>query len=262
MYKYVACDIDGTLLNSAGELTDNTRAAIAQTLEKGCIFALSSGRPIQGIDKFISELHLRGPMITYNGAMIVDAESRKVLFSQSLDNADSRSVWDLGTALDVTMCVWADNKLYANKDNEKAEVYRRISGTSIGFVKNIEDIPSEITKILWYDEAENMPFLLEQCRKIVPPSVTFCTSRPYFLEFFSNKVSKASALQFVCDYCGITPENILAIGDGMNDMQMIKFAGTGVVLANGASELKQCADFIAPSNDEDGVAAALRKFII
>ena len=262
MYKYIACDIDGTLLTSSGELSEKTVKAVKSVVEQGCIFALSTGRPIQGIEKLIQMLQLRGPMITYNGGMIVDANSKEILFSKTLDFRDGKIVWDLGQALDVTLCVWSENCLYVNKDNQRAEKYRSISDTPVSIINSIEDIPGEITKMLWFDSEERMPGFIEKCKGVVPESVTYCTSRPYFLEFFSSKVSKAAALQFICDYCKIKREEIMALGDGMNDIPMIDFAGTGVVLANGNDEVKSHADYIAPSNDEDGVAYALNKFVL
>lgn len=262
MYKFIACDIDGTLLKNSGELSEKTITAVKAVVEKGCIFALSTGRPIQGIEKFIQTMQLHGPMITYNGGMIVDANTKEILFSKTLEYDDGKIVWDLGQSLDVTVCVWSENCLYVNKNNQRAEKYRSISGTPVSIINSIEDIPGKITKILWFDSEERMPELIEKCKGVVPESVTYCTSRPYFLEFFSSKVSKAAALQFICDYCKIKKEEIIALGDGMNDIPMIDFAGMGVVLDNGNDEVKSHADYIAPSNDEDGVAFVINKFVL
>ena len=102
-YKFVAVDMDGTLLNSRGEISSATVEEIRKLADMDVVFTVSTGRPIQGVEKYKELLGLTGPVITYNGAMIVNAEDNKVLFEQGLLREDARKIWELGQRYNTTM---------------------------------------------------------------------------------------------------------------------------------------------------------------
>ena len=261
-YKFVAVDMDGTLLNSRGEITPVTVEAIRALADKDVVFTVSTGRPMQGVEKYKELLCLMGPVITYNGAMIVDAKDNTVLFEQGLLREDARKIWELGLKYDTTMCIWAGNQLYGNRLDEKIHDYKKLSGVEPVLAEDVEMLLDiGITKILWYDGAERIEEILAQLSSEAFSEVSYCTSKPTFLEFFSKKVSKAVAMEKIGELIGITREEMVAIGDGLNDLSMIRYAGLGVAMGNAAKEVKEHAQFITDTNDEEGVRKVLEKFL-
>ena len=265
-YKLVAVDMNGTLLNSRREIAEKTVAAVQQVVEKGVVFAICTGRPVQGVKKYTRLLDLQGPIITYNGAMIVDIGRERpdrLLFEQGLGAEDARQIWRLGQSYGVTMCVWSANRLYSNRLDELTRKYSELSGMEPQLAGDIEELlPAGVTKILWYAEAAQ----IQRCVQTIPAAlfdeVTFCTSQPIFLEFFSSRVSKAAAMAKIGEIYNIKPNEMIAIGDGLNDLSMIEYAGLGVAMGNAEPEVKACAQYITDTNDNEGVRQVLEKFIL
>ena len=114
-YRLIACDMDGTLLNSENKITTRTVEAIKAAKEKGVVFTLSTGRPVQGVEKYIDLLDLDCPVITYNGAVIVHSRSGEIIFSQNMDNDDARTVYNEAVKRGTMFLVWSQNKLYVSE---------------------------------------------------------------------------------------------------------------------------------------------------
>ena len=260
-YKLVAADMDGTLLDGRGEITPATVEEIRKLVDNDVVFTISTGRPMQGVTKYKELLGLIGPVITYNGAMIVNAEDNTVLFEQGLLREDARKIWELGLKYNTTMCIWAGNQLYGNRLDERIHEYKKLSGVEPLLAEDIEMLLDiGITKILWYDKKERIEEMLMLLSPELFTEVSYCTSKPTFLEFFSSKVSKAVAMEKIGEYLGISREEMIAIGDGLNDLSMIQYAGLGVAMGNAAKEVKDNAQFVTDTNEEEGVRKALVKF--
>ena len=261
-YKMIAVDMDGTLLNDAGQITPVTAAAIVRAMAAGVVFSISTGRPIQGIEKYNHILHLNAPVIAYNGAMVVDPQTKQVLFQQGLEKDDARRILALGNALGTTMCIWSANRLYGNVLNDKIHDYKKLSGVEPLLVEDYEALLEQgITKILWYDTVEKLAKYQQMLGEMAFDSVTYCTSKPVFLEFFNSKVSKAKAMEFIGGLYQIRREEMIAIGDGLNDLSMIEYAGLGVAMGNAHPAVKEIAGYVTASNEEDGIAQVIQEFI-
>lgn len=262
-YKLIAVDMDGTLLTNSKEITPKTIETVKKAQEAGALFAISTGRPIQGVEKYNHLLNLEGPQITYNGAMIVDAKTKKVLFEQGLDREDAKRILEEGRKRGTTMCIWSQNQLYGNVLDERINKYKKLTNVEPLLMENEEELLDQgITKILWYDEVENINAWQEELKEVKFDSVTFCTSQPFFLEFFNSKVSKAVAMEKIGEIYGIKQEEMIAAGDGYNDLAMIEYAGLGVAMENAVDGVKAAAQYITASNEEDGVAKVIEKFIL
>lgn len=262
-YKLIAADMDGTLLNSNGTITEKTAEAIKKAVDNGVVFTVSSGRPIQGILKYEEFLPLKFPLITYNGAMIVNPENREILFHKALKKEDALKILKLGEDFSVTICLWCENQLFVNRIDERVSKYKRLSGVEPILIDNKDALAEKgVTKILWYDDVEKIKSFQEALRKESFNEVTFCTSKPEFLEFMDSGVSKAAAMEFLGKLYGIKREEMIAIGDGDNDLLMIEYAGLGISMENGSEKVKKAAEYITASNDRDGVALAIEKFIL
>lgn len=261
-YKLIAVDIDGTLLNSQGDITEKTVNAIQRVVEKGVLFTICTGRPIQGVERFNRILNLDAPFITYNGAMIVMGKSKEILYEQGLSPEDARSIIHWGKKLKTTIMVWSNNQLYASELNERAHDYKKLSTVEPILLENEEAIIQKgITKILWYDDIDKIDYFQSVLKDQLGDGVNYCTSKPTFLEFFDKKVSKAIAMEKLGEHFGISSEEMIAIGDGFNDLPMIEYAGLGVAMGNAPDLIKEKANFVTLSNDEDGIAYVLDKFV-
>lgn len=261
-YKLVAVDMDGTLLNSQGIITEKTVNSIQKAVEKGVIFTICTGRPIQGVERFNSILKLDAPFITYNGAMIVMGKSKEILYEQGISAEDARSIFKWGRKFKTTIMVWSNNQLYANEINERVNDYKKLSGVEPVLIENEEEIiHNGITKILWYDDADKINYYQSVLKDKLGDGVNYCTSKPIFLEFVDKRVSKAVAMEKLGEHFGIKSNEMIAIGDGFNDLPMIEYAGMGVAMGNAPDMIKEKADYVTLSNDEDGIAYVLDKFI-
>ena len=263
-YKLAAVDMDGTLLNNQDEITPHTVDTIQKSVEKGFLFCICTGRPIQGVEKYNHLLKLQSPVITYNGAMIVMSDTKEILFQQNLERDDARKILELGQKYGTTMCIWSANRLYGNVLNDRIYKYKKATGVEPILMEDMDTLLDQgITKILWYDDIEK----IRQMEKEIPPSafqnVTSCTSKPFYLEFFNSRVSKATAMEKIGELYHISREEMITIGDGFNDLSMITWAGLGAVMKNAPDGVKAHADYItAHTNEEDGVAEILEKFVL
>ena len=262
-YKLIAVDIDGTLLDSNGTITEVTKNAIKTAVDSGIVFVICSGRSIQGVEYLNSELSLDLPFITYNGAMIVMGKSKEVLYEQRLSQNDAEIIIELGKKYATTMIVWSDNKLYVSELNEKSFDYKKHANVEPVLKKNMEELAKNgITKILWYDDIEKIDYYEAAMGELLSDSVNYHTSKPMFLEFVDKNASKAIAMEKLGDHLGIKSCEMIAKGDGFNDLSMIEYAGLGVAMGNAKQAIKEKADYVTSSNDEDGVANVINKFIL
>lgn len=262
-YKLIAVDIDGTLIDSNGNITGATKNSIKAAVDSGIIFTICSGRSIQGVEHLNSELNLDLPFITYNGAMIVMGKSKEILYEQRLSPNDAKTIIELGKRYGTTMIVWSDNKLYVSELNERAFDYKKHANVEPILKDNMEElIENGITKILWYDDIDKIDYYETVIGEFLNDSVNYHTSKPMFLEFVDRNASKAIAMKKLGEHLGIKPCEMIAVGDGFNDLSMIEYAGLGVAMGNAKQAIKERADYVTRSNDEDGVVHVIDKFIL
>lgn len=265
-YKFMAVDIDGTLLDSKGNLTEETEKAIRLGIENGLVFTLSTGRPIQGVQKIIDRLNLDHPVITYNGAMVITGKSGEILYKCVMKAEDAKKVMKLGEEYQTSIMVWSNNRLFVNKLNERAYKYSSISGVQPILIENAEHlegiIEQGILKILWYDEVELIEKYEKEVSKHLSSDINVHTSQAFFLEFVDKNASKARAMEEIGKHFGISRDEMIAVGDGFNDLSMIEYAGLGVAMGNAKDEIKARADYVTLTNDENGLAHVIYKFVL
>lgn len=261
-YRLMAVDIDGTLLNDEGKITENTIKTIQMGVEKGLIFTIATGRPIQGVEYINDLINLDLPYITYNGAMIVMGKSRKILYEKSMSGEDAENIIGLGQKYGVNVMVWKNNNLYVAKINEWVKRYIRISTVRPIEADLLDVAKGGVSKILWYAETEKITEYHRTVGGYLSSNVNYYTSQPYFLEFTDKYASKAIAMEKLGEFYGITQKEMIAVGDGYNDLPMIEYAGLGVAMGNAPDGVKEKADFITLTNNEDGVAHVIERFIL
>ena len=239
--KLIAIDMDGTLLNDQHMIPDENRQAIKEAEEKEIHVVISTGRTRMTCDELVNSLELNAHLITVNGSEIWD-EKRELVERQLLDIKHIEQMWGI-TQKHQTTC-WA-----ATVD----QVIR-------------DEFPSDISAHEWmkfgFDVKEDSvrELILAELKNNVGLEIT--NSSPTNLEINAAGVNKAKAIEKVCKRLGITMENVLAIGDSLNDLAMIKEAGIGVAMGNAQPFVKESADWVTSSNVEDGVAVAIRKWAL
>jgi len=264
MYKLVALDMDGTMLNGDRELSDRVKLAIQQVRKKGVKVVLSSGRNFNGIKRFIDKLGLDELVMNLNGALVYDSSGENLVFSESIDSKACKSVIEICEECGAFVILFIGKEAYVDKYTKEAEFFEnhdKVKVTPVGMLsKFYTNQPA--AKLMMVGENVELQRIRTKIQSSLGDKTNVAFSLPYFLEVYSSKISKGLMLQKVAEYYGIKTEEVIAMGDGENDLSMIEYAGLGIAMGNAMESVKKRADFITKSNTEDGVAYALEKFIL
>jgi len=257
-YKLLAVDMDGTLLNDASIVTQRTREAVLAAMEKGVLFVPSTGRPMYGMDSVHAMFPGDFPYILFNGALAVTGETRQVLFSRGLGYGCAKEIYELGMARDIPVVLWADNRLYVSRDCVATREYQDITKAEMRMIDDFHDV----TKMLWLASPAQALRWQEEMIAHFSGRVNCHTSRPELLEFVDAGASKGLALAEVGKAYGIAREEMIAVGDGWNDVSMLEYAGLGVAMGNAPEDIKRTCQEVTLGNNEDGVARVIEKYIL
>lgn len=267
MYKLIALDMDGTLLNSQKKVSERNKQAIKAAEKKGVKVVLASGRPAEGLRYYLEELELLKEddyVLSFNGGLAQKAKSGEAISRTVLKGRDLKYIYKIAQDLNINIHAFSEKSgLITPKISKYTEVEAEINkiNTTIVDFQTIED-DENITKVMMIDPEEILDKAIEKLPKEVYEKYTVLRSTPYFLEFMNKEVDKGKGLKKLAETLGIKREEVIAMGDAGNDLSMIKYAGLGIAMENGFSEVKENADFITKSNDEDGVAYAIEKFVL
>lgn len=275
MVKVIITDVDGTLLNSNKKISEKTKNDLIKAQELGIRLILASGRPTSALTRLAKELHMEkhnGLLIAYNGSKIIDCSNGEILYNKPMDKDNVRLALEHLKKFNVIPMIDVDNNLYVNDvfhniyvDKKEFNVIQYESRSGGFRLCEIDDLPLfvdfPINKILI---AGNPEYLKENLSKITEPFnkvFNIALTTPFYLEFNAKDVDKLEAIKDTLEPMGYKKEDIIAFGDGGNDIAMINYAGIGVAMENAMDELKNVAKFITYSNDSDGISYALRKYI-
>ncbi len=265
MYKLVALDVDGTLLNSHHELTPAVAEAIRAALAQDVHVVLATGKQYSAIIPLIEQLELTAPQITSHGALVTDPVQNIVLHQQCIPLEPGRRAITIGAELGVTMVVAGHGKTFAAAHNADID-YMLTYGDPVpqildDLTQALDLAPTHLMALAYkrdalYAEAYN------RFRADLGDVLNVSLSSPYYVEFLHPQASKGQALAAVCAQLGVERESVLAAGDSFNDLSMFAFAGLAVAMDNAHSDVKKHANIIAPSNNADGVAHLLRQYVL
>jgi len=262
-YKLIAVDIDGTLLNDEFKVSKRTQEAIKKAVEKGIIYVAATGRAMKGAEFVNDMLEKDLPFITYNGATVVMGKSGEVLFNKFIEDSVAREVFDIGYQRGIPMVIWTDNGLWTSSACQQTIDYNKYYGIEINLIDSLDATSgSNVFKIFWVGTDEENQLLQAEMRKRFDGRLNCATSKPEYLEFFSIEAGKEAALEAVGKRYGIDPSEMIAVGDGFNDIPMLEYAGLGVAMGNAPQAVKEASDHTTISNNDDGVAVVIEKFIL
>lgn len=267
MYKLVAIDMDGTLLKEDKTISERTKKAIQSARKKGVTVVLATGRPIEGVSKYLEELDMYRDndfVLSYNGALIQKTKSRESVAKVALNGSDLHYLRKLSDNLGVNIHAFSEKDgLITPKNSKYTEVEAKINNIEIKEI-NIDNISDDevMIKIMMIDEPEVLEKAVEKLPKEVYDKYTVVRSAPFFLEFLNKEVNKGVGVKMLANYLGIKQEEVMTLGDAGNDLHMIEYAGLGVAMGNAFDEVKAAANYITDTNENNGVAKAIEKFIL
>ena len=264
-FRAIALDLDGTLTNHDKVVTPRTRQALLKAQELGTVIILASGRPTYGIVPVAECLELEkrgGYILSYNGGNIVNAKTGEKLFSQFLPDAVIPILYKYAKEKNHALLGYAGNEIITEMpDDQYVKEESRINKMNIRKVDNLLDaLEPHPTKLLMTGDPTDMIKAEEELVEILGEKMDIFRSAPFFLELVPKGIDKAQSLLRLLSKINLTPADLIAFGDGYNDLSMLKLAGVGVAMANAAPEVRADADYVTLSNEEDGVAAALLHF--
>lgn len=290
MYKFVAIDLDGTLLNSFGQITEKTKNSIKKAISKGVEFVIASGRTIDSIKSFSKELGIKNYLISGNGAAVYDIKSDEIIYSKFLSKkqvleiakiCEENSIhYNIYTETEIITKNLSYNVLYYYKENlkkpEEKRTYINIVPDMLEYIQNIENenflkiticdedikiFNSIIKKIKLLDKFGILD-VEYMSRKKIKSGTEEVLIEYYYTEITNENVNKWTAIEFLINKLGIKKEDVIAIGDNFNDKEMIENAGLGIVMGNANPFMKICGDIIVSNNDLDGVSQAIEKYVL
>ena len=290
MYKLVAIDLDGTMLNHYGEISERTKETVRRCIEKGVEIVLASGRPIDSIKTIAEELGIKGYFIAGNGALVYDLQKNEMIYENYIKKEKVLEIIKICEENSIAYNVYTDkvilttnlkfNVLYYYKENLKKEENKQ---TNISIVENmyeyVENMKDEkFLKITICDQNETIFHSIikkvkeisdievldisHMARKIIKQGTEEIPVEYFYTEISASNVDKWEAIEFLRKRMGLAKEEIMTIGDNINDKKMIENAGMGIAMKGSTMEILKIARDITETNDNNGVAIALEKYIL
>ncbi|WP_294618886.1 Cof-type HAD-IIB family hydrolase [uncultured Bacteroides sp.] len=267
-YRLLVLDVDGTLLNDTKEISKRTLAALLKVQQMGVRIALASGRPTYGLMPLAKTLELGnygGYIVSYNGCQIISAQNGEILFERRINPEMLPYLEKKARKNGFAIFTYHDDTIVTDSpDNE----HIRTEAT----LNNLKIIPEEEFSIaidfapckcmLVGDDEEALTGLEEHWKRRLGGTLDVFRSEPYFLEVVPPGVDKANTVGALLSHLGIAREEVIAIGDGVCDVNMLQIAGLGIAMGHSQDSVKACADYVTASNEEDGVAQAVEKMIL
>lgn len=288
MYKLVAVDLDGTLLNSYGMVTEATKQTIKETIKKGTDVIIASGRPIDSIKTIAKEIDSKNYFIAGNGALIYDMKNNETIYEKVLNTKKVLQIIDLCEKNSIFYNIYTEdtiltktlkfNVLYYYKENLRKDEENKTKITVVENIKEyIENSPDKkFLKVTICDESKTVfDSIIKKLKNISDIEVlevshmtrktikqgTEETEISYFYtEIALKDVNKWEAIEFLLEKLKLKKEEVIAIGDNMNDKEMIENAGLGVAMRQSTPKVIQIADYVTEDNENDGVKKAIEKY--
>lgn len=265
--KLLALDIDGTLTNSDKEITPATLEKILEIQEMGHIVAIASGRPFAGIRRIAEKRQLDkfgGYVLCFNGGKIINCSTGEIVYQAVLNNEVVKKIFDYAQLKGAGMVTYEDDTVITGTPiDDYMAMEARLNFMEIRNIFNFREyITFPLNKCLMTAEDEKAHAIELELAEKYRGQVDVFRSEPFFVEIMPVNVNKATSLEKLLLTLDMHVDDLIACGDGYNDLTMIKYAGVGVAMANAQQIVKDNADYITLSNNEDGLVPVINKFIV
>ena len=265
--KMLALDLDGTLTNSEKKISKRTKQVLNKAMKLGVNVVLASGRPTVGIEPLALELNLKelgGYILAYNGGKIIDCKTETEVYANVLPMECIPVLYETVRGYDASILTYLQNQI-VTEDDENPYVLKEcmINKTKAHKVEDfVGSITEPVPKCLIVGEHQELLRVKSKLDAMFGTTLNIFFSEPYFLEIMPLGVEKSASLDRLLTRLQMDRSQLMACGDGLNDLTMLEFAGLSIAMENGCQEAKEIADVITASNDDDGVALAVEKYII
>lgn len=265
--KALVLDIDGTLTNSRKEITPATKAALQALMMRDGKVILASGRPTPGMRRYEKELELEkygGYLLSYNGARVVNCVTGEIVCQRLLPLTILPGLYQFAETNGCGLLTYlGDEIISAFPPDSYVETEARINGLPVRRVEHfLKFVDFDINKCLMTAAPEKAEQLERKLQEKYANIASVYRSEPFFIEIMPHNVDKAASLEMMLPAIGVTREDTVCCGDGFNDISMIRYAGVGVAMGNAQQAVKDVADYITATNDEDGLIEVIQKFFV
>lgn len=265
--KLLVLDIDGTLVNSQKEITKKTRDAIIEIQRKGHVVALASGRPYSGMEQYAKAIELDGfggYALSYNGGIILNCKTHEVVYRNMIPRRYAKPIYEYAKENNIGMVTYKDNFVVTGTPVDDYMKYEaKLNHLNI---RQVEDfvgyVDFDMVKCLLTAEPDIAEVHEKKLAHMLGSELNVFRSEPYFIEITTKDVDKAKSLSILLDIIGMEQKSCICCGDGFNDLTMVKFAGLGVAMGNAQQIIKDNADYITASCDENGIVEVIDKYIL
>ena len=263
MYKLIAMDLDDTLLNDDGCISEENKTAIKRAEAAGLKIVVASGRSYASSKHYVKELGLSGLTVSLNGACVHDAANGTMVAGFPIEKEIIKDLLRDIEPFDVHINLSSGEKVFCQGPSEYARLYSQMNRIEMNYVESLAELSETVSvgKLLMSDKHEKLDSIRDILQIKYGTRLNIAFSKPYLLEVTDLQASKGAAVLRVAEMCGIKPHEIMAIGDGENDLTMIKSAGMGVAMGNAKEKVRKEADFVTLTNNENGVAYAINQYI-
>lgn len=265
--KLLALDLDGTLTNSQKTISPRTLQTLMEAQRQGVRIILASGRPVCGQRHLAEELHLaehNGYMLAFNGGIVMEYATKRIIDSTTIPHHLLPAIIDMATSHGFDLLSYQSDVMWANNaKNEYIQYAARINRMELREAKELKAaLVNPVPKCIIVGEPTRLQVFEEEMKRSLGCELNIVRSEPFFLEVMPQGIDKAKRLELLLQHIGAEREELVACGDGYNDLSMIRYAGIGVAMGNAQQGVKDAADYIAPTNDEDGVADVVERFLL
>jgi Cof subfamily protein (haloacid dehalogenase superfamily) len=261
-YKLIAIDLDGTLLNKEGAFIPGRKEAIRLAIKQRMKVVLATGRMYQPTVRYAQKLGLTTPVICYQGAMIRELYYNNILWHKSLSIPISRIVIEHIRQIGLHLYAYVDDKLYVEEIAERAQWYAQFNGVQLNLISDLSAfLRKRPTEIVAWGERMNIDRLVSQLSADSSLNLLVTKSYPHFCEIGNPASGKGNALKYLAKLLGVEQSQTIAIGDGPNDISMLKWAGLGLAISTAPSEVTDVADFIVDAENRDGLVQLMERLL-
>ncbi|UXI03727.1 sugar-phosphatase [Photobacterium sp. TY1-4] len=267
MYKLIALDMDGTLLNSDKQVSPRTKQAIADARAQGVKVVLASGRPLEGMTAYLTELDILSDddfVLSYNASLIQRVASRQIIHRQVIQGSDAKNVASLAADLGVHVHAFSPERGLITPQNsrytEHESILNSMPVTELDFAEL--DDQEEIIKVMMVADPDILSAAISKLPAMLYEQYSVVQSAPFFLEVLHPQSNKGAGVAMLAEHLKISADEVICMGDAGNDHHMIRYAGLGVAMGNACDATKALADHITDTNDNDGVAQVIESFVL
>ena len=262
--KLFVTDLDGTLLPTGTKVSEKNIKAVQEAVKAGITVTIATGRMFKAALPVAETLGVNVPIITYNGALIKSVDG-EIIHSVFLEPQLVKELVSFFQSRDWYLQSYSEDNLIYPEHNSYSEFYenaQKLKGRAVGW-EGLLEYTDQVAKVLSISNGiEETQLRIYEVMKAFKGRVDAVSSHPYYCEVIAPGVSKASAIRHLADKMGIRNDEIMAIGDSNNDLEMLKAAGKSIAMGNAIPEVKEACDYVTGTCEEDGFAEAIYRYAL